>query len=162
MKGDEFGAIYQKLHASFGMLYEKADQEVWFNALNGFDFVDVDAAVSEFVYANNRRPTIADIADGARKSKARRTRQPDIRRSKTVKCPYCKDTGLIFTRYRYTEVARACTQCEMGRIKHPWDFKTDEEKEAYIREEEKQGLRPPRSYHEATKEFYLAYISGNV
>lgn len=160
MKNEEFGIIYQKLHASFGMLYDRADQKVWFNALNGFDFVDVDSAVSEFVYANNRRPTIADIADGARKHKARRTRQPDIQRSKTVKCPYCKDTGLIITKYMGACVGRPCTSCEMGRIKHPWDFLSDKEKEEYIREEEKQGLRPPRSYHEAPKDFYLAYITG--
>ena len=154
--------IVQKLHASFGMLNEKDDQRVWFDALKPIDFADVDAAVSSFIYSNNRRPTIADIVNGAKQNKSRRTRQPEIQKSKTVRCPYCKDTGLVFTHYKYTSVAHPCTECELGRITHPWDFKTDEEKEEYIRDEEKRGLRPPRSYHEAPKEYYLDYITGNI
>lgn len=158
----EFELIQRKLDTAFSMLHDDDSIRLWFNNLKDFDYCDVDASVSAFIYSNNRRPTIGDIVNGAKQNRARRTRPPEIQKSKTVRCPYCKDTGLIFTHYRYTSVAHPCTECDLGRITHPWDFKTDEEKEECIREEEKRGLRPPRVYHEAPKEYYLDYIAGKI
>ena len=161
MIASEFGMIQQKLHGAFSILSDKPDQQVWFDALKAYDYSDVDAAVTEFIYSNNRRPTIADIADGARRNKAIRTQPIDFRNTKTVKCPYCNDTGLIVTETPLgVKNGTPCDHCGLGRVKHPWYYKTEEEKEEYIKDEERRGLRPPRKIYEASKEFYMMYNYG--
>ena len=161
MIASEFGLIVRKMHAAYNMLNEQDDQRVWFNALKEFDYTDVDVAVTDFVYANNRRPTIADIVDAAKRNKRRRTMPTDIHRTKLVKCPYCHDTGLVVTTTPTgVVVGHACTECGMGRVKHPWDFLGEEEREKALKEEERQGLKPPRDAHEAPEEYYMWYCYG--
>lgn len=157
----EFELVRKKIDAAFNMLHDNDTIRLWYENLKSFDYTDVDTSASEFIYSNNRRPTIADIVTGARASKARRTRPPEIHGKRLVKCPYCNDTGLIVTESPNGGWnGRPCDECGMGRVKHPWEYKTEEEREAILKDEEKQGLRPPRDVYEAPKEFYLMYNYG--
>ena len=161
MIANEFGIIQRKLHASFGILSDADDQRVWYDSLRQYDFEDVDASVSAYIYANNRRPTIADIVNGARVNKSKRSRPPEFRGRATVSCPFCKDKGLIITVTPMGIVnGRPCDKCGMGRAKHPWEFKSEEEKEQALKEEEQRGLHPPRDVFEASKEQYMLYNYG--
>ena len=161
MTQEQFEPIRFKLDKAFNVLHDDETILLWFENLESFDHEDVDTAAKEFIYSNNRRPTIADIVTGARASKARRTRHPEVHRNRLVKCPYCNDTGLIVTESPHGGWnGRPCTHCEMGKVKHPWEFKTAEEKEQILKEEERQGLRPPREVFEATKEQYMLYNYG--
>lgn len=162
----EFETIRRKIDLAFNNLHEDDAVRLWYDNLKEFDANDVDRAVGEYIYSNNRRPTVADIVQGARQSRNRRTKPIDIHNTKTVRCPYCNDTGLIITEtpvgahHPGAVTGRPCTHCEKGRINHPWDFKTDEEREKILQEEERQGLKPPRDVHVAPKEFYEWYCFG--
>ena len=157
----EFGMIQKKLHASYSILSDRDDQSVWYEALKEFDFSDVDASVSEYIYGNTRRPTIADIVDGAVRHKRKRTRPIDIHNERTVKCPYCNDKGWINTKTPTgVWVGRPCTVCDMGRKVCPGYFLSDEEWDEVYTREEKQGLRPCRHPFVASKEQYLEYCYG--
>lgn len=157
----EFGMIQKKLHGAFSILSDPDDQRVWYDALKEFEFTDVDAAVSEYVYGNTRRPTIADIVDGAVRHKRKRTRPIDIHNERTVKCPYCNDKGWVNTKTPTgVWVGHPCTECEMGRKVCPGYFLSEEEWDEVYTREEKQGLRPCRHPFEATKEQYMEYCYG--
>lgn len=166
MTKSEFETIRRKIDLAFNNLHDDETIVLWYDNLKEFSADDVEKAVADYIYNNNRRPTVADIVQGSRMSKVRRTRPIDVHNTKTVKCPYCNDTGLIVTEHPGGKhhpgaiVGTPCTHCEAGRIKHPWEFKTEDEKEKILQEEERQGLKPPRDVHVAPKEFYEWYCFG--
>ena len=161
MTKPEFETIRYKIDLAFNNLHEDDVVRLWYENLMDFSVDDVDTAVNDFIYNNNRRPTIADIVQGSRLSKNRRTRPIDIYNTKTVKCPYCNDSGLIVTvSPKGVWNGRPCTHCSKGKEKHPFDLLTPEEQEVVYKEEERQGLRPCRHPFEATKEQYMLYNYG--
>ena len=144
------------------MLRDNAEQRTWYEQLKEFDFSDVNQSVNDYISMNNRRPTPADIISGAKRYRSTRRAAADYHNERLVKCNQCNDTGWVNTvSPTGTWTAHPCTVCGRGREVCPGYFLTDEEREAALKEEEKQGLKPPRNVHVAPDDFRDWYLYGN-
>lgn len=162
MQKVEFDDIVgRKLYGAYGMMRYTDEQNLWFEQLKDFQADVVNAAITDYISVNTRRPTPADIIGECKRIISTRRSMDNYRNERLVSCPFCHDRGLIVTK---TPMGiwngRPCTECGKGREKYPWYFLTDEEKEKAMKEEERQGLKPPRSVFSASKEFYNWYNYG--
>lgn len=162
MRKDEFDDIVgRKLYGAFGMMRYQEEKDLWFEQLAEFDADVVNIAITDYISVNNRRPTPADIINESKRVISTRRSMDNYRNEKLVKCPYCYDRGLIITVSPKGIVnGRPCTHCSKGREKYPWSFLTPDEQEKVLKEEERQGLKPPRDVHVAPKEYYNMYNYG--
>lgn len=164
MIANEFKMIIEKLMSVYrgqNFLQTETEQRTWYGQLQKFDFQDVDKAVNDWISYNKWPPTPSDILTQARRYQEGRKQaafESNFRQEKLVHCPHCNDRGLIVTvSPSGIYNGRPCTFCPKGREKYPWYFLTDEEKEASIQEEERQGRRPPRDVYETPEEDWLIY-----
>jgi len=162
MRREDFDrTVGQKLYSAYGMLRYPDEQDLWFNQLERYDTDVVNIAVTDYISVNSRRPTPADIINECKRIISTRRSMDNYHNERLVKCPYCNDSGLIVTMSpKGIWNGRPCTHCPKGRENYPWEFLTPEEQEAYLKEEERQGLHPPRKVLEASKEFYMLYNYG--
>ena len=157
----EFGEIVKKLYGAYGILSERDQQVVWFEQLRNIDYSEVEEAVNDWIRYNAYKPSIADIVEGAKRIRSVRQTEKNFRQMRLVKCPICGDTGLVVKETpRGGFVGSPCTSCNLGRERYPWYFMSEEDKERWFKEEEKQGRKPPRHPHVASDEFYLMYHYG--
>lgn len=157
----EFEIIANKLYGAFGMLTDEETQRVWWNQLKDLPLSDVEQAVDDYTRYNSRRPTVAEIFDGAKRVRLQRQVENDFHNVRLVRCPVCNDTGLVVKiTPKGIAVGTPCTDCPRGKTNYPWYFLSDDEKAEWIKEEEKQGRKPPKHPSEASEEFYMMYCYG--
>lgn len=155
----EMTTIAEQLRAAYRILNTEAETQVWYTYLREFDFDIANAAVTDYIMTEPRIPSIANIVQYCNDTiRARRnpTRTYDPN-AKTVKCRFCKDRGLVL-RITPTGILEGdpCTNCEEGRLRYPWQFLTEEQKQAWKESEAKKG-RPYVEPHECSREFYELY-----
>lgn len=160
MKFDETERVLRTFRASYYMDISTATAQVWYTHLMDFDYSIVNAAAMDYIANERKAPTIADIVEKCRAIiKARREsayQEPDTN-TKTVKCPFCKDRGLVmYESPTGVLIGRPCTSCPAGRKRYPWEFLTEEQKQIYRESEAKKGRVVPKP-HVASDEFYAEY-----
>lgn len=162
MKFDETQKILSSLRASYYIDSKAETVQVWHTHLMQFDYDTVYAATMDYIANERRTPTIADIVERCRAVlSARRHPQPDPN-ARTVKCPYCKDRGLImYESPTGVILGRPCTSCGKGRERYPWEFMTPEEQQAWREAEAKQVRKVP-VFYVASDEFYEMHTGLKV
>lgn len=100
MTKDEIDKLVRTLKAAFkapAFLASKDDIDVWFNALNMYEFKDIEAGVNDYILSESRTPTIHDIRERvalARKNRLRSVKAVNVATNSYL-CPKCKDAGFI-------------------------------------------------------------------
>lgn len=155
----EMERVFRPLVVAFRLEDSAELRKVWWTHLMEFDADTVFDAVMSYINSERRTPTVADIVSICNTLRNSRRSIPS-KIGKTVKCPYCKDLGLIRVEYETgVTVGRPCTECPKGKERYPWYFKTEEEKQAWREQEAKKGRAVPIP-HEASEAFYRAYVFG--
>ena len=100
MTKDEIDKLVRTLKAAFkapAFLSSKDDIDVWFNALNMFEFKDIESGVNDYILSESRTPTIHDICERVSLARKNRLRGERVisKATNTYLCPKCKDTGFI-------------------------------------------------------------------
>lgn len=153
---DDIKTIMGFLRSNYFMQTDEAAAQVWYTHFADYDAGLVREAVMDYMRTERKPPTIADIVDRCDTVRKARRKAPDPN-ARTVRCPYCRDRGLIM---RETPtgviVGHPCTECSSGRERYPWRFLSPEEQQAYKEREAKAG-RPYVEPHECSREFYEMY-----
>lgn len=152
MTTNDFNRVKALLRSMFPKitLFDTADsQNIFFNALNRYDFDDTWQGVRECVETAQFPPTIREITDAI--ERVQKNRREDERRQNNaretwqtaVKCIKCNDVGYIFVRHEDgTEAVMPC-QCAAGRARFPSLFKTDAELQQWVEDERRKNRNPP-------------------
>lgn len=159
MEYAEMDRVYRPLVVAYRLEDSSEIRKVWWTHLMEYDADTVYDAVMSYISTDRRIPTIADIVGICETLKNSRRRIPQ-QNGKTVRCPYCKDLGLV---YKETPTgileAHPCDQCPKGRERFPWPFLSPEEQQAWRESEAKKGRVVPIP-HEASDEFRRQYLYG--
>lgn len=160
MTQQEFYEVTNMLKGNWRSMFETNEQRMlWWTYLREYEIDDARAGVIKYILTETIEPKIATITDYIdRAKKERKYIKPS---GKEVHCIHCQDRGLIITTSPTgVTLGRPCDMCNRGRERHPWEFMSKEEQDAWYTEEGRKGRKPERPF-ESTKEQYLAYVEGD-
>lgn len=158
----EFDEVKRILNGRYKICEDQTEIVRWFEALKPYDFPVVKEAVNDWIINDGWKPEVVNIVERCKdvlrwRQQARVNEEPNER---TVACPYCHDSGLIITRHPTgVNTGKPCPHCSRGKKNYPWAFLSEEERREYNEKEIKAGRQVPK-YHEAPRDFYLAYVYG--
>jgi len=137
MTDEEFLKVKRTLKASFlSPTFMAPDTlDTWFNALNEFNFCDIQEGIDRYIKHSSKTPTIYDIRELVMLARKERMQKTSAfgKATKTIKCKECGDKG--FTTYWKDDVDRIVSKtdgvyeymkpcrCERGRQGWPEDYK---------------------------------------
>lgn len=158
----EFDEVKRILNGRYKICEDQTEIVRWFEALKTYDFLVVKEAVNDWIINDGWKPEVVNIVERCKdvirwRQQARVNEEPNER---TIACPYCHDSGLIITKHPTgVNTGKPCPHCSRGKKNYPWTFLSEEERREYNEKEIKAGRQVPK-YHEAPKDFYLAYVYG--
>lgn len=116
MEKEEFSKIARMLAGNYSfMRFDSDTRDLWFVSLQHFSFDDVHKGVLNYIAFSPKQPTIADIVEASKAVRDRREPEWDWTKSRTVKCPKCRDKGAITIIYPTgLETCKIC-DCMVGK-----------------------------------------------
>ena len=138
MNQTEFQSIVNLLQVYPGCCRVKGDIDAWWNTLKDYDYNKIRDATENYIRTESKTPVPAAIIGriirtAPKGNIAPRYEKINGKETRVYQCLRCRDEGIVQWEDKEQRVIGRPCLCEAGRTKHPWGFKTKEEKEEYIR-----------------------------